>query len=823
METLLQDLRYGVRMLARRPVFTAVAVLSLALGIGANTAIFAIVDSFLWRPFPVENPDRLMALFTTDPKNPGFLPSSTLNYEDFRDQNQVFTGLAATGFAAIDLTHGGETERIFALPVSANYFDVLGVRFSHGRGFLPEEGKALGHAPVVVLGYGLWQSRFGGDPTLLGKPITLNRRPYTVVGIAPEKFNGLFPGLTPAAYVPYTMRDHLQPAFIWFTESRRGLWLNLVGRLKPGVSRQQAQAAMQTLARQLEQQYPESNEGRSVALITLAEARANPLGAAQNPFPLIAALLLAVVGVILLIACANVANLLLARAAGRQREIAVRLAIGASRWRLVRQLLTESVLLALLGGAAGLLVGFWAKDLLLGLQPNFGPGFAIEAEFNLRVLLFTLLASILTGIVFGLAPALQTTHPDIHENLKEGGRQFAEGTSGGRLRRLLVIVEVALATVALIGAGLFAQSLRNAMAIDPGFRIDNIVTLNLDVSLQGYEQAAGEEFYRQLRDRLETLSGVRSVTLTTRLPLNFGLQRTLHLEDQVPSEQERGVLVNVSTVDLGYFETLQIPLERGRSFETYDDADAPPVAIINQTMAKRFWPGQDALGKRIRFFAGADGEFTPLIEVVGVTKDTKYVTLGEDPIPFVYLPLRQDYNPGLVLLLHTAADPAGILPQVRREIQSMDAGLPIFNVQPLAQQIINSLFLARAGAYLLGAVGVLALVLATVGVYGVISYSVAQRTHEIGIRVALGAQPGHILKLVLRQGMLLVVIGMAIGLAGAVAATRLIATLLYGVSPTDPVVFVGIPLLLVAVALLACYLPARRATLVDPLLALRYE
>ncbi len=823
METLMQDLRYGLRLLVKRPVFALVAVVSLALGIGANTAIFALVDSFLWQPFPVENPDRLVAVLTTDPKNPGFLPVSTLNYEDFRDQNQVLSGLAASSFLGADLTAGGETERVFGFFVSGNYFDVLGVRLTHGRGFLPEEDKALGGHPVVVLSHGVWQQRLGGDPNILGKTITLNRTPYTVVGVAPENFNGVVPAFNPAVYVPLAQRSHLQPSFLWFTESRRGVWLNVVGRLEHGVSQSQAQAALVTLARQLELQYPEANEGRSVTLATLGEVRANPTGAAQNPVPLIAALLLAIVAVVLLIACANVANLLLARAASRQKEIAVRLAIGASRTRLIRQLLTESVLLALLAGVVGILVAFWAQDVIVALQPPNPFGFVIEAPISLRVLGYTLLVSLLTGFVFGLAPAFQSTRSDIHEELKEGGRQAAEGGGRGRLRSALVVAEVALAVVALVGAGLFARSLRNALNIDPGFHTENISTLNLDVSLQGYDEAAGREFYRQLQDRLRNVAGVQSVALASRPPLGPGLLRTVVLEDQVPSENERGVLVDVSYVDVGYFDTMEIPIERGRTFETFDDAGAPRVAIINQAMAGRFWPGQDALGKRFRFPAAADGEFTTPIEVVGITRNLKYITVGEDPVPYIYVPFRQEYTSGIVLMVRTAGDPAGVLPMVRREIRALDAGLPIFNEQSLEQIIANSLFLPRAGAFLLGGFGLLALVLAAVGIYGVISYSVSQRTHEIGIRMALGAGRRHIVRMVLGQGLALVLLGLGIGMALAFAGSRLVVSLLFGVTAGDPLIFSAIGLLLVAVALLACYVPARRATRVDPMAALRYE
>jgi putative ABC transport system permease protein len=823
MNTLLQDIRYGFRVLLKRPTITLAAVLSLALGIGATTAIFALVDSFLWRPFPVENPSKLVSLFTTDAKNPGFLPISTLNYEDYSDQNKVFEGLAAFGFAAMDLTMNREAERIFGLQVSANYFDTLGVRFTNGRGFLPEEAKSLGSAPVVVLGYGLWQHRFGGSPDILGKTITLNATPFTVIGICPADFDGTIPAFHPAVYVPYTMRNRVNPSLAWFTESRRGVWLNVIGRLKPTVSQPQAQAALQTQARQLEMQYPEANTGRSIALTTLAEARANPLGAAQNPVPKIAALMLAIAGVILLIACANVANLLLARAAGRQKEIAVRQAMGASRVRLARQLLTESLILSLVGGVSGLGISLWVTRLLLALQPTNFFGFSIDASLNARVLLFTLAVCVGASLVFGMAPAMQASRVDFHDTLKEGGRQTGEGTGRGRLRSILVVAEVALAVVALIGAGLFVRSLSNAITMDPGFDSKNILTLNLDVSLQGYTPERGQEFYRQLLERVQGITGVQAATLTTRLPLSFGLQRTTIIEGQVPTENERGVLTNVSTVEVGYFKTLNIPLVKGRVFETYDDAKSTPVAIINETMAKRFWPGQDPLGKRIQFFAGKDGQFTPLIQIVGVAHNSKYVTMGEDPIPFVYLPFQQDYNPGIVMAVKTAGDPSGILPMIRSQVQTLDAGLPIFGVLTMEEQKANSLFLARAGAYLLGAFGLLALVLASVGVYGVISYSVSQRTHEIGLRMALGAQGGDVLRLVVKQGMLLVLAGLAGGAVAAFAMARVIQSLLYGVQPSDPATFAVVSVALLAVAFLASYIPARRAAKVDPMIALRYE
>ena len=772
----------------------------------------------------MRDPGSLVTLNTTDEKNPGFLPMSRLNFEDYRDKkSDVFSGVAAVSFATADVTLHNATTRSPILIATGNYFDVVGVAPMVGAGFRADQDEPLGGHPVVLLGHGYWKRQFAGDPGVVGQTLTVNRMPYTIVGVLPETFTGTFPGFVPDLWVPYGMRLQIQPALAFLTENRRGMWLAALGRLKPGMTVPRAESVLKTFAANLEKEYPDANKGRSIALQTLAEARANPTGAVNNPLPRMVALLLTAVGVILLIACANVANLLLARASTRRKEIAVRIALGASRWRLLRQLLTESLLLALAGGAAGLLLASWFTRLLMSLQPPGPFPFLLGAHVDPRVVLFTFAVATLTGLIFGTAPALQASRPEVSGTLKEGGRGSEAGARAG-VRRALVVAEVALATLALTATGLLVRSLHEATAIDPGFRPDKVLTLNLDVSLQGYDDARGAQFYRQLMDRVRGISGIRAATLASRLPLAFGLQRTLHVEGEVPSEKERGVLVNVATVDPAYFSTLEIPLVAGRAFGPQDVEYSPPVVVVNQTLAKRFFPGREAVGRTVRFPAATgDGVLTPPMQIVGIARDSKYVTLGEAPIPFVYLPLRQDYNPGMALLVRTERDPSGVLPQIRREVAALDPGLPIFNVQPLGAQIQGALFLSRVGAYLLAAFGALALLLTTVGTYGVITYTVARRIPEIGLRMALGAGPTRIIGMVLGNGMSLVAMGLAIGLGGAMVLGRSLAPILFGVGPNDPLIFGAIALLLGGVALVACYVPARRAARVSPTVALRQE
>jgi len=823
MSTFLQDVRYAIRTLAKSPSVTFFAVVSLALGIGANAAIFSVVDAIFWRPFPVQDPGRLVTLNTTDEKNPGLLPMSRLNFEDTRDKTDVFAGSAAVSFATVDVTVQNETTRVPAMIATGNYFEVMGVRPMLGNGFTPGQDEPMGGRPVAMLGNGYWKRRFGSDASIVGKTITINRMGYTVVGVLPENFTGTFLGFVPDLWLPYGMRLQIQPAFAFLSESRRGMWLAPFARLKPGTTIGAARAALKTFASHLEKEYPESNKGRSIALQTLAEARANPTGAAQNPLPRIAALMLAAVGLILLIASANVANLLLARASARQKEIAVRIAMGATRRRLLRQLLTESLVLALLGGACGIAVASWFTNLLMSLQPPGPFPLVLGARIDPRVLLFTLAVATVTGLTFGLVPALQASRPEVYGKLKEGGRGSDLGARGG-VRRILVIAEVALATVSLTATGLLIRSLREATAIDPGFKPQQALTMALDVSLQGYDKERGAQFYRQLLDRVQTIPGIRSATLASRLPLAFGFQRTLHVEGEVPSDKEKGVLVNVATVDRDYFKTLEIPIAAGRAFGPEDVEASPAVAIVNETMAKRFWPGRDVLGLTFRFpAAGGDGKLTDPIRIVGIARDSKYLTLGETPIPFAYLAFRQDYQPGMSLIVRGEQDPSSVLGSIRREVAALDPGLPIFNVQPLAAQIEGALFLSRVGAYLLAAFGALALLLTSVGTYGVIAYSVTRRTPEIGLRMALGAGPSRIIGMVLANGMSLVAIGLAIGLALALLLGRSLTPILFGVQPSDPITYATISLILAAVALLACYLPARRAAGVDPTIALRQE
>lgn len=816
MQTLWQDIRFGFRILRKSPAFTAVAVLSLALGIGANTAVFSIINASLLKPLPVEQPDRLLSFFTTDTKNPGNLPTSHLNYVDYRDQNQVFSGLLAYTFAGLSLTKGEVTEPIFGLVVSGNYFDVLEVKVALGRTFLPEEDKTPGTHPVVVLSHGLWQRSFGGEPGLVGKTISLNRLDYTVVGIAPPDFTGTDLGQGPDLWVPMMMHDHVQPGFDWYN-TRRGLFLNLIGRLKPGVSIEQAQASLTTFASQLAQTYSRDNEGRNIKLIPLLQARIDPDGSGQ--LLLASGVMMAVVGLVLLIACANIANLLLARASARRKEIAVRLAIGAKRTRLIRQLLTESLLLSLIGGVIGALVAFWARDLLRSFDPvGGGPNAPPIATLNLRVLGFTFVLSLLSGVIFGLAPALQTSKPDLVLTLKGDQAIPRRRTFGFNLRKALVVIQVALSLVALIGAGLFVRSLRNAQAINPGFITENILLAGFNLGREGMTKPQGENFQRQLVERVNVLPGVQSVTLASSRPFGGGIQRSVFLEGQAPTPGGRGQLVQVNNVGLRFFATLGIPLLQGRDFTEQDTENTPPVVVINETMAKRFWPGENAIGKRFKFFGE---EF--YCEVVGVTRDTKYNSLTEAGRPFIYLPLLQNYANNVALHVRTTGDAAQMTTAVRGVVKDLAGNLPMQNVQTLSERINQSLDGQRSQTQLLSAFGLLALLLSSIGIYGVMAYSVAQRTREIGIRMALGAPKRNVLALVIRQGMMLVGSGVAVGLIAAFALTRLISSLLFGVTAADPMTFVITSLLLIGVAVLASYFPARKATKVDPIIALKYE
>jgi len=824
MSTFLQDLKYGARLLVRAPAFTVIAALSLALGIGANTTMFTLVNAVLLNPLPVEDPSQLVSVWTTDERNQnsalGFLQISPLNYRDLRDKNEVFAGLAAhTGIPLNVSVANGEPQQLFGEIVTGNYFSVLGAKPAAGRTFMADEDKNPGERLVAVLGYGEWQKRFGGDPGAVGRTVTVNGQSFTVIGVMPKGFKGTNAIGAPAMWVPYMTYPVTSTGF--FRElaepnSRRGLGCNVTGRLKPGTSVRQAEANLKTIARQLEQEYPNENKGRNVTIVPLAQATINP--GFRNNLVMAGGLLMTIVGLVLLIACANVANLLLARAAVRQKEIAVRLSLGASRGRLVLQLLTEGTLLALVGGAFGLVLAYWAQDLLWSYRPPFLQPDAVDLHPDARVLLFTLGVSLATGVVFGLAPAVQSSRPDLAVELKEKISAPAGSNRMFNLRNLLVAAQIALSLVALIGAGLFLRSLQHAQRIAPGFDAEHLAVMSFDLGAQGYTEERGRQFQQRVLERAASVPGVGSAALASTVPLFAGgFARTVFLEGQDTSDRRSGRLVQITVAGQRYLETLGIPLVRGRDLAETDQPNTPAAVIVNETMAKRFWPDQDAIGKRFKFF-GQDN----FQQVVGIAKDGKYNFIGEEPTPYIYQATTQVYQPQLSLFVK-AARPEAVLGTVRSEVQQLDRNLPLTGVFTLNEIFGQSLWAPRMGASLLAVFAGLSLVLAIIGIYGVMAYSVNQRTRELGIRMALGASRSDVLRLVVLQAVRLTLIGVVIGLAASFAASRLIASMLFDVSPTDIVTFVAVPVLLAVSALAASYLPALRATRIDPMVALRYE
>jgi len=822
MQTLLPDLRYGARMLFKQPGFTLIVVFTLALGIGANGVIFSLVNALLLRPLPVDKPAELAAVYTSDFSSGDFGASSYPDYAAFRDRNQSFTGLALYAPQPLSLNLDGANERAFGEIVSGNYFSVLGLRPALGRGFLPAEDQTPGAAPVAIVSHKVWQTRFGGEPNIIGRNIKLNGQPFTIVGVAPEQYQGLMRGLAVDWWVPAMMMDQLTPGNNNLTErGNRGMMV--MGRLKPGVTLAQAQADFNNIAAQLYKEWPQAwgnirQQGRSISVLPESESRVLPQ--ARMPLMIFAALLLSVVGLVLLIACANIANLLLARAAARRREIAVRLTLGAGRWRLIRQLLTESILLALLGGAAGLMLALWGTELLMTFKPPVPIPLEINLPVDWRVIGFLSGLSLLTGIVFGLVPALAASRPEVVSALKDDSN--ASG-SRGRLRGALVIVQVAVSALLLICAGLFLRSLQNASSIDPGFDADNLLAMSMDLQLQGYDETRGQQFSVQLLERVRALPGVVSASLTETLPLGFGGRSGITIEGY-NAQQGEDMEVHNSTVAPGYFETLRIAMQQGRTFDAQDQSTAPGAVIVNEAFARRYWPGRNALGKRIQMGSVREGtNDAPYLTVVGITKDGKYNSLGEDATPFFYRPATQAYVSTPTLLVRTQGNPANALATVRSAVESLDKNLPLYDVKTMRQHLGLALLPARLAGSVLGIFGLLALLLAAAGLYGVMANVVAGRTREIGIRMALGANPLAVMRLILQQGMRLVLIGLSIGLAAALAITHLLKSLLFGVGTTDPITFVGIAVLLTIVALLACYIPARRATKVDPMIALRCE
>ena len=815
---MLQDTKYGLRMLLRSPAFTAVAALSLALGIGANTAIFSLINAILLRPIPVAEPDRLASVFTTDQRNPGNLPLSHLNYKDLRDHNQVFTEMAAFAFAQLNWSTGTESEQIPAQVTSGNYFSLLGVRLAMGRGFLSEEDERP--TAVAVVSHGFWERSLGSDPAIVGRTLTFNRTPFTVVGVAPRGFTGTLLGGGPSVWVPMSMHAIVQPNFDWY-EQRRGLFLFAFRRLQPGVTIDQARANLSTVFAQLEQSYPNDNKGRSAGSAPLLDTRLNPGGQGGAPVVQISIILMTVVGIVLLIACANIANLLLARASKRRKEIAIRLALGAARVRLVRQLLTESVILSVLGGVLGLLLAYWLMDVLIAPDLQLPVPVDDSVEIDGRVLAFTALLALATGLLFGLAPAIQASKPDVVPVLKNETVPAGSGRGWLRfvnLRQALVVSQVALSLVSLIAAGLFLRSLRDAQSADTGFERRGVLVMDVNLGREGYTPERGQLFYKQVVDRVSALPGVQRASIAQNPPLGGGFLRSVFLEGADTTTQDR-ILVQVNSVSPGYLDTIDIPLLRGRDFNETDTTGAPQVVVINETMAQRFWPGQDALGKRFKFFG--DEQYST---VVGIARTAKYNGVAEDPIPFIYQPLRQNYTPQATLHVRAASDAGSLGAAVRRQVQEIDPTLSVFGIRTLEDQVAQALAPLRINVIVLATFGGLALLLASIGLYGVASYSVGQRTREIGVRMALGAQTSSVLRLVLGHGLLLVAAGLVAGVLLALGLSAAIPRdLLPNVSARDPWTFVTTSAVLALVALIASYIPARRATRIDPLIALRSE
>jgi putative ABC transport system permease protein len=798
---MLQDLRYATRRLLKSPGFTLVAVGALALGIGANTAIFSVVNTVLLRPLPYPAPEQLVQLWESRPQQN--MPRSEIAPHEFlawADQCQSFQRLAATDVAEYNLTGRGEPERVTGALVTAGYLPLLGVAPAHGRGFLEEEDRP-GSDNVVVLGHELWRSRFNSDPSVVGQSVSLDGVACNVVGVLPRGFR--LPGdASLARPIAFSGEDRARPG---------NHFLNVFGRLKEGVTLAQAEAEMAAAAARVEQSLGGANVGHQVAVVSLHE---QVVGGARTSL----LVLLGAVALVLLIACANVANLLLARAAARRREVAVRAALGASRWRIVRQLLAESLLLSGLGGALGLLLAVWGVDLLVGLDPA-GVQRAGEVALDWRVLAFTFGLSLLTGLLFGLAPALQASKTDFVESLKEGGRS-GQGLARSRLRGALVVGEVALTLVLLVGAGLLLKSFGRLLAVDPGLDPRNVLTM--DVALPPAKYAEPQRitaFYERLLQEAAALPGVQAAGAVSVLPLagddnsNF-----VQIEGRAPLPPGQALRAGRRNVTADYFRALAIPVRRGRAFTPADTAEAQRVLVINEAMARSFFAGEDPVGKRVR-----TGDKSPWVEVVGVVGDVRHRGLDVDTRPEMFFPQLQTPSRRMTLVVRAAGDPEALAGPLRERVRDIDRDQPVGNVKTMESWLSESVASRRFSAALLGVFAALAAGLAALGLYGVVSYSVAQRTHEIGLRMALGAQGRDVLRLVIGQGMALTLVGTAVGVAAALALTRVMSGLLFGVGATDAGVFVTVPLLLAAVALLACYFPARRATKVDPMVALHYE
>jgi putative ABC transport system permease protein len=810
METLFRDLRFGMRMLARNPGFTAVAIITMALGLGANTALFSVVNGVMLKSLPFKDPDRLMFVLETNAKFPApGVSASSLNYRDWKEQNHSFESLAARQAFGGNLTSSERPEKIQGERVTWDYFPTLGLTPIAGRAFTQEEDKP-GAPTVLLLSNGLWQRRFGGDPGILGKAISFNGQPVTVVGIMPNDYR---PNI-----------EFWAPLAITYQDADRNLHnLQIVGRLAPGVSQTQAQTEMTNIAARLTQQYPDANTGWGVALVRFQDLVILNIRPALR-------ILLAAVGFLLLIACANVANLLLARAAAREKEIALRLALGASRGRLIRQVLTESVLISLLGGGIGVLIALWGTQALVRLNPQGIPR-AGEIGVDGRVLGFTLLASLVSGILFGLIPAWQASNPNLNEKLKESGKSSSSSARGNRLRGLLVIVQVALAFVLLVGAGLLIKSFSQLQQVNVGFNREHLLTMQISLPPAAYPQEANIlNFYRDALQQLSAVPGISSAAAISQAPLaGGGPQFIFSVEGRPLPTPAEAPIASYRTLTPGYFQTMGIPILKGRAITEADDQNALQVVVVNQNLADKIWPGEDPIGKRLTVGVPLPNDQPDWATVVGVAGNVKHTSLSGETGMQMYQPvaqspfLTQGLGRTMTFLLRTGPETAGLIDPARKVFAKLNPTLPVSNVKTMDAIIYDSVAPFRFNTFLLGLFAATALVLTLVGVYGVMNYAVTQRTQEIGIRMALGARPAQVRTLILKQGLALSGVGLGFGLVGCWGVTRLMSSLLFGVNATDPATLLAVGAGLLIITLSACYLPARKATRIDPLVALKYE
>jgi len=826
MTNIAQDIRYALRNLRKSPAFAAIAVITLALGIGANTAIFTVVNAVFFHPIPVKDPARLMELFTLDQRkifgaaNNNFLPSSFPNVQDIQQRAQSFSGVTVyQSFATpVSMTVNGQPNRYFAQLSSGNYFDVLGVHAQLGRTFLPEEDNTAGAGPVVVLNHGFWDRVFAANPNVIGQNVLINGQGFSIIGVAPKGFQGTSVIGGPDMWIPMSMHDQILTGFTkqLFNE-RRFLGFNAVGRLKDGAGPEQAKAELQAIASDLEKAFPLANKGRTLTLQPLLESS---IAANQrDQFKRAGVMLMAVVGIVLMIACFNIANLLLSRASGRKREMSIRVAIGASRGRIVTQLLTEALVLAVAGGALGLGLALAGRDLMWRFRPPQLPADGMDLSLDWHVMTFTFLVAITTGLIFGLAPALQASRPDLVSELKERaggdlrrGRRFS-------LRDVLISLQVAVCLISLVGAGLFLLSLRNARTMDTGFDTHNLAMLSFALGALNYDAPRAREFERRALEAAQNTPGVRGAALSNTIPLfNGGFGRTLFKEGEDTNNGQSGHVTQYSVVSPEYLQTMDIAMVRGQGFDSTIRENTPRVAIINETAARQIWPNEDPIGKRFTFFRD-----TNATQVIGIARDSTYNALGEPPRPYMYVPLIQNPNPAVTVFFRTQGDPRSALNSVRAQIQAMDRNLPITNVWAIGEVISQSLWASTFGATLLTVFAMIAMALCAVGIYGVVGYSVGQRIREFGIRLALGAQPRDVLLMVLKQSALIMGAGLAAGVVAAFFLARLIVTFLYGVNTNSPLAFLATALVLAAVGVFASYIPARRAAKVDPMVALHYE